>query len=134
VIVADTNLIAYLLVDGPFTAHAEAILEAEPDRAAPALWRSELANVLSLYVRTGVISLDGALRHFQRAAELLGPNELPVDHRDVLRLAEGSRSSAYDCEFVLAARTRGVPLVTADRRLLAAFPEVAVSITDFASN
>ena len=133
-IVADTNLIAYLLIDGPFTAAAEAVLDADPHWAAPVLWRSELSNVLTLYVRNGTVSVEGAVRHFRRALDLVGGNELPVDHAEVLRLAGSSRCSSYDCEFVLAAREAGVPLVTEDRRLLATFPQLTVSIQSFASN
>jgi predicted nucleic acid-binding protein len=134
VIVADTNLIAYLLIEGPFTSDAEAILDAEPEWGAPALWRSELANVLWLYVRNGSVGIERASRHFRRAVELIGGNELPVDHVEVLRLAGSSGCSTYDCEFVLTARNAGVPLVTADRKILSAFPRLAISIQDFARN
>jgi predicted nucleic acid-binding protein len=44
-----------------------------------------------------------------------------------LQLAAESGCSAYDCEFVALARDLEVPLVTADRQLLAAFPSTAVS-------
>lgn len=53
-----------------------------------------------------------------------------VDH--VLRLAGGSGCSAYDCEFVGLAQDLGVPLVTADRRVLRAFPSDTVALDVFA--
>ena len=56
-----------------------------------------------------------------------------VDGSAVLDLAATSRCKSYDCEFVLAAQSAGVPLVTADGKVLAAFPSVAVSIQTFAS-
>jgi hypothetical protein len=43
----------------------------------------------------------------------------------VLQLVAFSRCSAYDCEFVAAAQQLQVPLITADRALIAAFPAVA---------
>jgi predicted nucleic acid-binding protein len=132
VIIADTNLIAYLLVAGPFTADAETILEKDPEWAAPVLWRSELASVLSLYVRTGSLALPGAEAHFRRAEQLIHP-EIIVEHPDVLRLSRMSGCSTYDCEFVWAAQTAGVHLVTADKKVLAAFPGLAVSVQDFAA-
>jgi len=51
----------------------------------------------------------------------------------VLELAVRSRCTAYDCEFVALAKQLGVPLVTSDRQVLAAFPETAVSPDAFAS-
>ena len=40
-IVVDTTMVAYLLLGGPQTAAAEALLEAQPTWAALPLWRSE---------------------------------------------------------------------------------------------
>jgi predicted nucleic acid-binding protein len=54
-----------------------------------------------------------------------------ADTNRVLRLAMESRCSAYDCEFVALAQDLGIPLVTVDRRLLNAFPSIAVSIHNF---
>jgi len=51
VIVADTNLIAYLVMPSPYTEAAERLLVREPDWVAPTLWRSEFRNVLALYLR-----------------------------------------------------------------------------------
>jgi len=50
-IVVDTNVLAYLLMPGKFTAGAEQLLRSDPEWAAPVLWRSELRNVLATYVR-----------------------------------------------------------------------------------
>jgi len=48
--------------------------------------------------------------------------EYTVRSTDVLRVAEASGCSAYDCEFVSVAMALGVRLVTADRQVLRAFP------------
>jgi predicted nucleic acid-binding protein len=59
----------------------------------------------------------------QAAAErLLAGREFAVDSAEVLRLAAESGCSAYDCEFVVLAEFLGVPLVSADRRLVERFP------------
>lgn len=131
-IVADTNLIVYLLIPGPFSEDAERVQRRDPDWRAPWLWRSEFLNVLSLYLRTGKLTLTEAHGAWARARLLLAGREFTVDGSAVLDLAAASRCKAYDCEFVLGAQSAGVPLVTADGKVLGAFPGVAVSIQDFA--
>lgn len=49
----------------------------------------------------------------------------------MLRLAQQSGCSAYDCEFVSLAQDLHVQLVTMDKGILAAFPEIAVSLPAF---
>ena len=55
-IVADTNLIAYLLIDSAQTAQAEAILEKDGDWHAPSLWRHEFRNILATDVKLIIIA------------------------------------------------------------------------------
>ncbi|MCP9786944.1 type II toxin-antitoxin system VapC family toxin [Cyanobium sp. N5-Cardenillas] len=124
-IVVDTNVVAYLLLGGPQTEKAEALLLHDPEWAAPALWRSELRNVLSGYLRRGQLDREQALRLQDQAEGLLQGSEVPVDSADVFRLVEASDCSAYDCEFVAAALALQTRLITSDRQLLRAFPEVA---------
>ena len=124
-IVVDTNVLAYLLLPGPKTSLAEALLLEHPRWAAPPLWRSEWRNVLSTYLRRELLVLPEAMALMQRAEALLAGQDEPVSSEQVLPLAHSSHCSAYDCEFVAAAQQLGVPLVTEDRAVLAAFPDVA---------
>lgn len=59
---------------------------------------------------------------------MLADAEFDVPSLDVLRLVSESACSAYDCEFVALAKQFGVELVTSDRKVLQAFPEIAVSL------
>ncbi len=111
-IVVDTNVVAYLLLQ-------------EPEWAAPPLWRSEWRNVVSHYLRRDLLPFSAALALTQQAEALLSAHEQPVAIEQVLQLVASRRSSADDCEVVAAAQQLGVPLVTADRALLEAFPGVA---------
>jgi predicted nucleic acid-binding protein len=131
-IIADTNLIAYSLIPGPFTARAEAVFEKDPLWAAPLLWRSEFRNVLWLYVRSGEKQLADALQAMSAAEALVRGREFTVESSPVLALAASSNCSPYDCEFVHLALTEGCQLVTADTKLLATFPGTAVSLEEFA--
>jgi len=124
VVVVDTNVLAYLVVEGERTGDAIALRQADPTWAAPRLWRSELANVLALYVRQGTMTLASAVRRYQAAAALVREVEVAVDQ--VLAATVEGPCSAYDAEFVVLARDLGVRLVTADKRLASAFPDVAL--------
>ncbi len=125
-IVVDTNLVAYLLISGPHTALAERVLARDPEWAAPLLLHSELRNVLARRVRGGDAPLHAAVEAAVSAEELLEEREFQPNGAHVLRLAAASGCTAYDCEFIAVARDLAVPLVTLDRELLSAFPDVAV--------
>jgi len=133
VIVVDTNLVVYLYVQGQRTAEAEAVLLRDPVWAAPVLWRSEFRNVLAGLVRRRALGLEDAARIVSEAERAMAGREYGVVSERVLRLATQSGCSAYDCEFVSVAQDLGVPFVTADRKLLAAFPTTAVSPEAFAA-
>jgi len=130
-IVVDTNVISYLLLPTPHTANAERLFQADPDWAAPVLWRSEMRNVLALYLRKGLLRLDQAIRLQSRAEDILHGNEYQVPSTAVLTLAQQSGCSAYDCEFVALAQDLEIPLITADKSLLSAFPEHARPLAGF---
>lgn len=59
---------------------------------------------------------------------LLSVHEEAVTSEHVLHLVSNSSCSAYDCEFVAAAQQLGVPLITEDRTILTAFPDVAQTL------
>lgn len=128
-IVVDTNVVAYLYLSGERTADAEALLQRDSDWAAPLLWRSELRNILAGCMRRGDLDLVTALGIQREAESLLSGGEHEVDSRSVLDLARDSGCSAYDCEFVVLARSLGVKLVTQDAKVLKAFPRHAVPLS-----
>lgn len=124
-IVVDSNVVAYLYLQGEHTVKAEALLQRDADWAAPLLWRSEFRSILAGYMRRKALTFEAA-RELQREAEsLLAGAEYEVDSRLVLELVRDSDCSAYDCEFVALAISLGVELVTLDGKLLKAFPKHA---------
>lgn len=127
-IVVDTNVLAYLLLPGPKTELAEILRQRDHDWVAPPLWRSELRNVLSGYLRRDLLQRSAAVALMQEAEAILSAHEEPVSTELVLELVSTSQCSAYDCEFVAAAQQLDVPLVTEDRAILAAFPDRAQSL------
>jgi len=132
-IVADANLIAYLILPGERTSEAEAVLAADPVWAVPVLWASEMRSVLSHYVRAGQLSVAQASAAMDRASSLIDGREGPVESGEVFSLAKRSGCSSYDCEYVSLAMSLGVGLVTSDKALLRAFPRVAIAPEAFSA-
>ena len=130
-IVADTNLIAYLLIKSGNNRMAASALRIDPEWAAPRLWRSEFNNIVAGYMRRGELDLVAASVTVSRARSLMAGQEYEVAPGPVLDLVSQSKCSAYDCEFVALAQDLSVQLVSNDARLVAAFPDRAVSLADF---
>ena len=130
-IVVDTNLIAYLLINGEWTQRAEAVKRRDSEWVAPLLWRSEFRNLLSLYIRQEIFDLDHAINLLKSAEKIMQEREHTISSVSVMKLAASSKCSAYDCEFVALAQDLSVPLVTSDQKILTAFPATAVSPDDF---
>lgn len=132
-IVADANLLAYLVLPGQWTGAAEAVLRHDSVWVVPSLWLCEVRSVVNQYVRRGDMTLARAVTALERAEQVIAGREGLVDSRIVLELARRSKCSTYDCEYVALAIGLGVPLVTSDVALLRAFPRVAVNPADFLS-
>ncbi len=130
-IVADANLLAYLVMPGEHTEEAEAVLARDPTWVAPVLWRSELRSVVHKYIVRGHLTVARAVAVLGQADEVLGGREGDVDSQEVLELASRSRCTTYDCEYVTLANALDVPLVTTDRAVLKAFPTRAITPTAF---
>ncbi|MGD8589570.1 MAG: type II toxin-antitoxin system VapC family toxin [Chromatiales bacterium] len=130
-IVVDTSTIAYLYLPTEYTPDIEQLLKAESQWAAPLLWRSEFRNILALYLRKGLIEFDIAYNMQSEAEALMGDNEFNIDSISVLILASQSGCSAYDCEFVSLAKTLDTKFITTDKKLLKAFPDIAISAHNF---
>jgi predicted nucleic acid-binding protein len=59
-IAVDTNIIGYLFLSSEQSLSAERALKKDSEWAAPVLWRSELRNVVTFYVRKNIIRFDQA--------------------------------------------------------------------------
>jgi predicted nucleic acid-binding protein len=125
----DSNVLAYLYLPCEHTAAAEALLEQDPEWAAPILWRSEFRNILAGYMRRNTLSFEQAGSLQREAESLLEGLEFEVDSRTVLELVRDSDCSAYDCEFVALATRLDTRLVTMDKKLLRAFPRLTVALS-----
>jgi len=131
VIVVDTNVIHYCWVRGQNTELAQAVRRQDPDWHAPILWRSELRNVLTAYLRQGLMSRAEIVGILNLADQAFVESEHIVGDDLVLDIVAASTLTAYDAEFVALAGALSVPLVTADKAVLKAFPDRALTMDAF---
>jgi predicted nucleic acid-binding protein len=129
VIVVDTIVPAYLYLPGECTAQAEALLQRDPDWAAPVLWRSEIRNILAGCMRRLALSFEQARAVQAEAQSPLAGAVREVDSQHVLQLVRDSDCSTYDCEFVALTTTLGAKPATMGAKLLRTFPKHTISLT-----
>ncbi len=130
-IVADTNLIAYLLIPGDSSELSAQVLRKDSEWIAPLLWRSEFRNVLALYMRNEGMDMRQANATMAKAEELLNNREYAVSSEIVLQFVMGTKLSAYDAEFVALAAEMNIKLITFDQEILSELAQVAVSPQKF---
>ncbi len=128
-IVVDTNVIAYLLIEGDRTADAQALRLADPDWRSEPFLLVEFSNLLATQVRAKALSAAQAKSLLESAAQQVAA-WVEVPHAQALAVALDRRVSAYDARFVACARRLSAPLVTEDARLRAATPGSSISIAE----
>lgn len=130
-IVVDSNVLAYFLISGPHSTDADAVYSRDSRWVSPLLWKSELRDVVLVYLRMGKLTLEESVDYMARAESLMHGAEYSIESARVLALASASGCSAYDCEFVALAEMLNLKLVTEDRAVLRSFPGRAVSMKSF---
>jgi predicted nucleic acid-binding protein len=129
VVLVDTNVLAYLMLEGDRTSAAQELFERDADWRSEAFIMVEFSNVLATYIRTKVLSRDQGLK-LLAGAEKLVPVLTSVQNARALEVATQFGISAYDARFVALAIQMKVKLVTEDAKLRAAVPSWTVSLAD----
>ena len=127
--VLDASALLRATSPGPSAAASEwleAVMSGGWSAIAPDLVRLELANALAIQARAG--AGEGDVREWLGLAlavplELTASSELVLD---AFELSLGSALSVYDACYVVLADAHEAVLVTADRRLAAAYPKCAL--------
>ncbi len=125
--VIDTNVVAYLLLGTEtFADESRACLEQVATPLAPAHWEAELANVVWMAVRAGVLpAADGPVRlGLARRLGIESVSTVTLCQGALLRAIE-SGVSVYDTLFVELAARSACTLLTFDKAMLKAFPDIA---------
>ena len=129
VVVIDTNILAYLLIEGDHTREAQALLAQDPEWHSEAFVLIEFSNILATYQRIGDLSRAQAERLLNEAeTRMQGLINLP--HATALRTAQKFLVSAYDARFLATAENLDTRLVTEDTKLRAAAPSLTQSLVE----
>ncbi|HUI42469.1 MAG TPA: type II toxin-antitoxin system VapC family toxin [Terriglobia bacterium] len=125
--VVDTNVVAYyLLGTEPFVDETRRFWREVGETTAPAIWEAELANVVWMATRSGVLPGQEGPKRLDLAARL-GIRSVPsrtLWHGALTRALQ-SGLAVYDALFVELARRERLPLATFDKKILHAFPAIA---------
>jgi len=124
-IVVDTNVIAYLLIEGEFTEAATALRTKDADWIAPRLWLDEFLNILATSERNSLMSSAVADRTLELAAVLMAGKSYDLPAQRILATARRSSCTAYDSQYVCLAEDLGLELYTYDARILKNCPGIA---------
>ena len=130
-IVVDTNVIHYCWVRGQDTDVAQAVRQKDPEWHVPILWRSELRNVLTAYLRRKLLTRPQIVNILNTADRALLEYQHMIPDDLVLDIVATTALTAYDAEFVALATALSAPLVTADKAVLRAFPDRAMAMEAF---
>ena len=129
-LLVDTNVVAYLLIQGDHTEAAHALRARDPDWRSEAFLLVEFTNVLASSIATKRMSLPLAGDFLAKAATLFEGKLGRMPHASVLATAARHGISAYDARFLALAEQLGARLVTEDARLRAAAPELTQSLAE----
>jgi predicted nucleic acid-binding protein len=128
-VVVDTNILAYLLIDGDRTRDAQGLFTRNADWKSDAFVLIEFSNILATYLRAKSLTQIQAHALLDEAEKrMTGLINLP--HGRALRVAEQFAVSIYDARFLGAAQTLKARLVTEDIRLRQAAPALTISLSD----
>jgi predicted nucleic acid-binding protein len=125
-IVVDTNILAHFWLTSDQSELCNEVFKKDPDWVAPILWKSEFRNVVSLYLRKGLIDLVKSIAIMEKVENQMRGNQFELNSIQVLDLVSKSDCSSYDCEFVALADDLNIKLVTLDKKVLHEFPDIAL--------
>jgi len=130
VLIVDTNVLAYLLIEGDHTATARLLHRRDDDWRSEAFIMIEFTNVLTASIAARRMNLVLAQRFLADATSLLHGKLALIPHDSVLSLAVQYRVTAYDARFLALAQQLDCRLVTEDAKLRTAAPKLTQSLAE----
>lgn len=129
-IVVDANVITYLVLKGDYSKVCGDLFVWDSEWVAPRLWHDELCNVLVTYERRGLLDRKSALLAFSDAEAVIGNNQYDVRAERILSVADRTKCSGYDSQYIALAEDLGINLFTFDKKILSLAKDVALKPGD----
>lgn len=130
-IIVDTDILSYYLIQGDRTAKAQQLKTMDGDWRAPQLWRAEFVSVVHKNLKAKKITLPEAHGLLATAARTYEGIDMAIELSAVLSVAVATGASTYDAHFLALAQRSGKPLVTGEKRHPGAPHGLAINIDDF---
>ena len=131
-VLVDTNILAYLMIEGDRTPAAQRLFERDSDWCSEAFVMVEFSNILATYVRTKALTRAQGVRLMTEAQTLVSTLH-NIAHVQSLEATIEYEISAYDARFISLARHLKQKIVTEDVKLRAAVPSWTMSLADASS-
>ena len=129
VVLVDTNILAYLMIEGDRTAAARKLFERDSDWCSEAFAMVEFSNILTTYIRTKALTQAQGVRLLTEAQTLMSTLH-NIANMQALETATEYEISAYDARFISLAKHLKQRLVTEDIKLRAAVPSWTISLAE----
>jgi predicted nucleic acid-binding protein len=129
-LLVDTNVVAYLLIEGDYTEAAQELRTRDSDWRSEAFLLVEFTNVLVSSIARKRMTLSMAEDFLAKAAALFDGKLGRIPHASALAIATRHRVSAYDARFLSLADQLGSRLITEDATLRAAAPALTQSLAE----
>jgi predicted nucleic acid-binding protein len=116
-IVVDSTVVPYLVIEGELTEEVRVLHGIDPDWVTPPILNHEILDVLAA-VGAGENSWENVERIWKDLRQLLGSRQQIPDPVRSLRIAVENDLPGHEAQYLCLAASLGVPLVTESPRLL----------------
>ena len=130
-ILVDANIVVYLLLKSDKTEIARQLFEQSSRWVSESFMPIELTSAFITAVRIKEITEKQAAFYLEQALELFPSiNLLKANHYRAMEMAMKYKVSAYDARYLVIARELDTRLVTNDKPLRKAAPELTMSLDE----
>jgi predicted nucleic acid-binding protein len=129
-LLVDTNIAVYLLIDGYHTPAAQQLRARDPDWRSEVFLLVEFTNILASSIATKRMTIPLARDFLAKSTALFAGKLGRVTHEGALAAAIRFNVTAYDARFLALAHQVGARLITEDAKLRAAAPALTQSLAE----